>query len=380
MTSLDNINIKLPSIKNEEWKYSDLSLLKIQESKTFFLQQKEQPDTQNDNFYYIVILDGRFIKEQSILPKRGVKICIKKKLSKKILFRNKYQVLQNFNNSNYTTTINIDSTIDKPIKLLKIISSNIVFFTTTINLKENCYVKLHETFIAKETYKRYVNNFTKIVLEKNTTCKHLIQTKFTGETQLLNTIEGSCSANATYFNYSVNCDIHSYRFDSEFHLNSKYARAEFYGTNIANDKQHYDVVINTKHNASSTSSKQHYNQVLHNNSVCSFYSNVEVARLVNKVESHQLNKNIIMDKKSKAYSRPVLNISSEDVICSHGSSTGNIDRMILDYFASRGITPSNARQLIIIGLLKSVFSNCDLNSDELKSIYSQIENKIKLYE
>ena len=76
----------------------------------------------------------------------------------------------------------------------------------------------------------------------------------------------------------------------------------------------------------------------------------------------------------------MLDIHSDDVICSHGSTTGNIDKEALNYFASRGIKDLQAKTLIIMGLLKSVFSNCKLNDFEIESLYKQIIYNIEFYE
>ena len=120
--------------------------------------------------------------------------------------------------------------------------------------------------------------------------------------------------------------------------------------------------------------------MLDKNSSGSFYSNVEISELLNAVEAHQLNKNLLIDEKSVVYSRPMLDINSDDVICSHGSTTGNIDEEALNYFASRGIKLQYAKQLIIIGLLKSVFSSCQLDDFEIENLHRQIAHNIAFYE
>ena len=93
-----------------------------------------------------------------------------------------------------------------------------------------------------------------------------------------------------------------------------------------------------------------------------------------------MNKNLLIDEKSVVYSRPMLDINSDDVICSHGSTTGNIDKEVLYYFASRGIKLKYAKKLIIIGLLKSVFLNCKLDALEVEGLYRRIVNNTEFYE
>ena len=380
-----NTKLKPPSRKNEKWRYSDLNLLKIPINNNA-ISSSENLDIKIDTntYYYIVIIDGNYSKEKSSLPKKGIKIsCSKKHISnfnKGLKFEDKYQVLQNLDNNDDIVFINITENIDKPIKLIKLTSSNSTFFTTFINIDKNCNIKFYENFIQQDQHNNFINNVTRISLSDYASCKHFIQKNFEGEIRFINTIEIVCDSNSVYENYSINTIDKSYRFEAEVHLNGKKAQANFYGVNIANNNQVYDIVIDIKHNSSDTFSNQHYNQVLNYNSSGSFYSNFYIDKFLNNIEAHQLNKNLILDKKSKAYSRPMLDIHSDDVICSHGSTTGNIDKEALNYFASRGIKDLQAKTLIIMGLLKSVFSNCKLSDFEIESLYKQIIHNIEFYE
>ena len=379
-----NTKLKLPSKRDEKWRYSDLKLLEIPNNKASELTREHTFLTQDENFYYIVLLDGKFYKEKSILPKGGIEISCSKdniaNFNKGLEFENKYQVLQNLDNNDHIVLINITENIDKPIKLIKLIASNSTFFTTFVKLGKNCHIKLYEDFVQHGKHDCFINNVKRVNLGADANCKHFIQKDFKGKVRFINTLEIICDANSIYENYSVNAIDKSYRFESEVHLNGKGARASLYGVNIANNNQAYDIVIDIKHNASDTFSNQHYNQVLDKNSLGSFYSNVEISKLISKVEAHQLNKNLLIDEKSAVYSRPMLDINSDDVICSHGSTTGNIDEEALNYFASRGIKLQYAKQLIIIGLLKSVFSNCKLDDFEIESLHRQITHNVEFYE
>ncbi len=379
-----NTKLKLPSKRDEKWRYSDLKLLEAPDRKASELTGGYTFLTQDENFYYIVLLDGKFCKEKSMLPKGGIEISCSKdniaNFNKGLKFEGKYQVSQNLDNNDHVVLISIDENIDKPVKLVKLTSSKSAFFTTFLKLEKNCNVRFYESFIQQGKHKNLINNVTRINLGDYASCKHFIQKDFNGEVRFINTLEIVCNANSIYENYSVNTIDKSYRFESEVHLNGKGARTSFNGVNIANNNQIYDVVIDIKHNASNTFSKQHYNQVLDKNSSGSFYSNVEISELLNAVEAHQLNKNLLIDEKSVVYSRPMLDINSDDVICSHGSTTGNIDEEALNYFASRGIKLQHAKQLIIIGLLKSVFSDCKLDDFEVENLYRQIAHSIEFYE
>jgi len=367
-----------PSRKNEKWRYSDLNLLEMPIKKTFDYTRDIEYYTQNNMFYYIVFIDGMYNKKKSKLPEGSVNIYYQSNRSL-CDFGNlysKHQVIQNMQNTDKIVCIDINKSLDKPLQLIKMIVSSCNMFTIKIILNKNCTIKLFEKFIQQTQHNFYLNNITKIDLASHSKCTHFFEKDIKYKGKSIYTLEVNSEDNSSYKNYSVNSQYSSHRFESDIYLRAKNAIANFYGVCIATDNQIFDVVIDIHHHASNTSSKQHYNQVLNKNSIGSFYSNVFIAQFLNQIEAHQLNKNLIIDNKSQAYSRPMLNINSDDVICSHGATTGNISQDILSYFASRGIQYLQAKRLIIIGLLKSVFSKCELEDYEIRFLYSQINNAI----
>ena len=372
-----DLKLRLPSEKDEKWRYSDQDLLQLPVKKLFPHTNNIEFYTQNNMFYYIVLVDGGYNEKKSKLPKNLVTVCYQDKYTHD--FRNlslKYQVMQNIQNTDKIICINIHKKLDRPLQLIKILGSNRDFFTIKITLNQNSQIKLFEKLIQQNKHNFYVNNVTKIDLKSNAKCTHFFEKEIKHQGKSIYTLEVNSDENSSYNNYFVNSQYKSYRFESDIYLKAKNAIANFYGVCIATDNQTFDIVTNINHYASNTFSKQHCNQVLNENSVGSFYSNVFISQLLGKVEAHQLNKNLIIDQKSKAYSRPILNINSDDVICSHGAATGNISQDALSYFALRGIRYLQAKRLIIIGLLKSIFSKCELEEHEIEYLYHQIDSAI----
>ena len=372
----DKYIFKKPFKKKEKWRYSDLNLLNMSFNLNFDLNKYSVFITQDKNFYYIVLINGQFVKTKSSLPKNAIEVSFIQdnivNLSKKTDFKKKYYVLKNISNIHNIIFINVNSQLGKSIKLIKLAALSSIFFTTFFILKSNSCVTLHEDFIHKNQYRSFINNLTRISMDSNANCRHFIKKNFYSTCKFVNILEVVCGANSVYRNYSINFNDKSYRFEAQVYLNKKSSLASFNGVNIAKNYELYDIILDIKHNASNTTSKQFYNQVLNNKSICSLYSNIEISKALNKVEAHQLNKNLLIDENSVVYSRPILNIHSDDIICSHGSTTGNIDKNILCYFASRGIYFKHAKNMIIISLLKSVFIKCDLSRFEIMNLHAEI--------
>lgn len=79
---------------------------------------------------------------------------------------------------------------------------------------------------------------------------------------------------------------------------------------------------------------------------CAFTGMVRVAAGSEKTEAHQSNRNLIGSERARMFSKPQLEIYNDDVVCSHGSATGQLDEKQLFYMRTRGLDEVEARLLL----------------------------------
>ena len=60
-----------------------------------------------------------------------------------------------------------------------------------------------------------------------------------------------------------------------------------------------------------------------------------------------LNKNLLLDDESTAFSKPELDIKNDDTVCSHGATTGDLDPEQVFYLRSRGIPEPEAINILV---------------------------------
>ena len=60
-----------------------------------------------------------------------------------------------------------------------------------------------------------------------------------------------------------------------------------------------------------------------------------------------LNKNILLDNQSDAFSKPELNINNDDTICTHGCTIGALDEDHLFYLQHRGLTYEESIEILV---------------------------------
>ena len=72
-----------------------------------------------------------------------------------------------------------------------------------------------------------------------------------------------------------------------------------------------------------------------------------------------------MSENSEFNSKPELEIYADDVKCSHGSTTGNIDENSIFYLMSRGLKRDQANKMIVEGFLNEVIET--INNTDIKT-------------
>jgi Fe-S cluster assembly protein SufD len=142
-------------------------------------------------------------------------------------------------------------------------------------------------------------------------------------------------------------------------LDGTHSNAKLTGLTILNEKQHSDAWVNIRHNQPECESDQLFKSIVNDESTSAFSGKIYVARDAQKTNAYQSNKNIVLTETANAYSRPQLEIYADDVKCSHGSTTGQIDDDALFYLRARGMKESTARKLLLYAFAENIVERLD---------------------
>jgi Fe-S cluster assembly protein SufD len=66
-----------------------------------------------------------------------------------------------------------------------------------------------------------------------------------------------------------------------------------------------------------------------------------------KVDAHQLSRNLVLSPRAAIDTKPELEIFADDVKCSHGAAVGDLDEAALFYLMARGIGRDDARRILV---------------------------------
>ena len=143
-------------------------------------------------------------------------------------------------------------------------------------------------------------------------------------------------------------------------INGESAEAILCGMAIQDKNQHVDTYTHITHAVPRCKSTELFKNVLNDQSVCVFSGRILVKEGAEKTEAYQTNRNMSLTREARVYSKPQLEIYADDVKCSHGMTTGQLDENALFYMQSRGISREEARTLLSVAFTSDVIENIRL--------------------
>lgn len=159
-------------------------------------------------------------------------------------------------------------------------------------------------------------------------------------------------------------------------LNGEGAESNMYGLLFGSEYQHFDNHTLHRHAAGRTISNIDFKVVLRDRAVSAYTGLIRIENGAKTCEAYQGNRNLLLNKGTKAETIPELEILNEDVKCSHGATIGPIDPLSVFYLTSRGIDRDDAVRMIVSGFVASTLKQIpeDLRERISNFVTQRLEN------
>jgi FeS assembly protein SufD len=123
--------------------------------------------------------------------------------------------------------------------------------------------------------------------------------------------------------------------------------ADISGAFLMRGRQHCDTTLLVEHRVPHCTSRELFKGVLDNEARGIFQGKIIVSPGAQKTDGKQMAGALLLSEAAEFDSKPELEIFADDVVCGHGSTSGQIDEDLLFYLEARGIPESQARALLI---------------------------------
>ncbi len=159
-------------------------------------------------------------------------------------------------------------------------------------------------------------------------------------------------------------------------LDGENAEISLCGMSVLDKEQHLDTYSLVTHNVPHCLCNELFKNVLNDHAVGAFSGKILVKQGADKTEAYQTNRNLCATRECRMYSKPQLEIYADDVKCSHGMSTGQLDENALFYMQSRGIPREEARMLLSVAFTADVIEHIQV--DALKDrLHKLVEKRFR---
>ncbi|MBS1680436.1 MAG: Fe-S cluster assembly protein SufD [Bacteroidetes bacterium] len=130
-------------------------------------------------------------------------------------------------------------------------------------------------------------------------------------------------------------------------IDGEFCESHFHGLYLLNGSTLADNHTVVDHLKPNSHSNELYKGVLDGNSKGIFNGKIFVRPHAQKTNAFQSNRNILLTDTATINTKPQLEIWADDVKCSHGCTTGQLDEEALFYLRSRGIPLENAKAMLL---------------------------------
>ena len=164
---------------------------------------------------------------------------------------------------------------------------------------------------------------------------------------------------ASAMSLNLNLGSRYSRFESLSRLVGEGARSDLLAVAVATNEQEFDARTLQDHISPHTASDLLYKNALDDRARCTFGGLIRVEPHAHFTDAYQKVRNLLLSDDSEANSMPGLEILADNVRCTHGATSGQIDEEEMFYLRSRGIPVPVAQRLIVTGFLNEVIQRLD---------------------
>jgi Fe-S cluster assembly protein SufD len=399
---LDDIRIKnfnifqkkgFPSKKEESWKYADLkTILHNNLNKLEVLNNKKTSQYHDKwllkNFQHnqIILVNGDFVSSNFIFETKD-KIKIKS-LKTVLIDKKNFEKIKKFfaDQKNSLTSLNHalvhdgifleiedNYSFNKPLVIYNFFNKSsenkIINNKCFILLGKNSRLDVLEYYKTEDSFKYFNNTIHHYLIQENATLKKFNINKNLDNSYNYHLTNVNSYSNSIFENFLLSSGSSFLKNEIHCNLLGSYASCFVNGLILLNNVQHHELKTNVNHRYEHCKSSQLVKSVLLDKSSGTYQGKIYVEKDAQKTDGYQLSKALVLSENSVFNSKPELEIYADEVKCSHGSTTTNIDQNFIFYLMSRGLSKKQADKMLIEGFLsETVETITDLN---IKSLISK---------
>ena len=376
-------SVGFPNKRLEDWKFSDFKDI-INKNFEKLDVQKSTNNTQQINLLknfdhnYIFLINGNLSSSNfDFEEKNKIKINIYEGDTDYQISKNPLVCLNHaLAEGGYSLEVDSNYKFKKSLVIYnfftKDINNKILNSKNRILINENSELHVIEYTINESQFNFISNVHENIILKKNSKLKNLYLQNNKSNGFFHKFVRNKLFENSDYSNLIFSSGLKFNKLDIECDLVENECNCNIMSALFLNKDEHQEIKTRINHLAPNCRSYQKVKKVLNSESKGIYQGKIYVKDIAQKTNAYQLSKALLINDNAEFNSKPELEIYADDVKCTHGSTSGNIDEDSLYYLMSRGLNREDSIKLLIKGFLNDI-----VESIKSPSIKSFVEKKLE---
>lgn len=384
-------NLPLPTTKHEEWKYTNLKNLyklslnfKPHINRNTPLQMLEPYMLESQDVIRVVCIDGELRADLSNLAALPAQVQISPVAEAHDKIGTHLNIETDFFNAlnvaflqNGTyLSVPKNTVVEKPIAFYFFTSAEWEASATQPHhvweFGANSQATILEKHITLGKESHFTNQVIEISVGENAQITHYQTQILSEQTYFVGTTQVQQERSSRYTHLHVSLQGAVIRNNLHIRLDGQGIESNMYGLYMPAGKMLIDNHSVADHLHPNSVSNELYKGILDDQSTGVFNGKIYVREGATKTNAYQQNRNLVLTDTASVNTKPQLEIWNDDVKCSHGATTGNLDETALFYLRSRGIAKAEAKSLLIYA-----FGNEILEKIELASLREYLQKYIQ---
>lgn len=373
------LNQGLPTLKSEEYKFTAItkkleqSLSNLNAAKPFDLSAKEVSEAIPQGFEGAVLVfsNGHLVKNLCLGADQLNFSPLSEKTETPIgsIAKVEKDAFAALNQASFEEGVFISipkkEVVEKPILLLSFNKANlgdIISPRVWIEVGDFAEVTFISHSINQSDSPYFVNFVAEIKGGLNSQIRYYrIQNEGKNAFEVSN-IETNLLQDSRFTSVTLSLSGEMVRNNLSLNLLGSNSEGNMYGIYLLNGKTHVDNHTNVDHTVPHAESNELYKGILADQSRGVFNGKIFVRQDAQKTNAFQQNNNILLSNDATVNTKPQLEIWADDVKCSHGCTTGQLDEEALFYIQSRGIDKIQAKGLLLFAFAGEVLEHINNES------------------
>ena len=374
-----------PTRNHEDWKFSDINQIfsknfKNLESFKNEIKPKSINFIKEFDHNHILMVNGKLENSEFKFEDKN-KIKIKSYNDSNFSLNNEKNSLINLNNalSNNGLFLEVADNyrFEKAIIIYNVftddLKDNLLNNKNKIILGKNSELHIVEYNINQSKNKFIYNTTENVILNENASLKTINLQANQNEGFFYKFSKGKMKSNSNYSSFIFSSGPKFNKIDAEFDLEGENCDCNIKSALFINKDKHQEIKTKINHLVPNCKSYQKIKSVVDAEGKGVYQGKIYVKDIAQKTNAYQLSKALLLSENSEFNSKPELEIYADDVKCSHGSTSGNVDENSIHYLMTRGLSKKQAVQLLVNGFLNEIIG--DIKSNSVRKF---IENKIEI--